>query len=445
MDAEQRGKHSRRARRPSLWQQRNFMVLWTGQTISLVGSAVTTVALPLAAITILRASSLEVGLLTAATYGAFFLVALPAGLVVDRAPRRKIMIWCDSARIAIIGSVPVAAALHRLSLGQLYAVALTAGACAVFFDVSQQSYVSSLLDPTDLTEGFGKLSAGASFADVSGRGLAAGLVALVGAAVATTADALSYAVSVVCLLSVRGHEPRPERKTVGAGRPRHDILTGVAFITRHPVLRKTTACAATGNLFIAMEIALNLLFLVRVLHVRPALAGLMTAAGSLGGIAGGMAIGPLTRRIGSARIIWFSLLVFGAPSLLLPLAEPGWGIVLFVLGYGVCLFACTIFSASQVAYRQSVCPAELRGRMNAASRWILWGVLPFGAFLGGILGSAIGIRPSIGIACVGVWACGFLAFFSPLRSVRDFSDLGTDGAPAMSVEERQAAGQVRSG
>jgi MFS family permease len=414
------------AGRGPLWRQRNFTLLWTGQTISLTGSAVTAIALPLAAITMLRASVIQVGLLTAATYGAFIVVSLPAGLIVDRFPKRPIMVCCDAARLVLIGSVPVAAALHRLTLGQLYAVALAAGTCAVFFDVSQQSYLPSLLDTEDLTEGFGKLGASASFAQVSGRGLASGLVAVIGAARAVTADALSYAVSVTCLLLLRAPEPRPARSP-GARQLRRDVTQGLAFITGHPVLRKTTACAAAGNLFIAMQISLNLLFLIRVLHAPPAIAGLYTALGSLGGIAGGMLTASFSRRIGSARIIWLSLLVFDIPSLLLPLAGPGWKIVFFVLGYGVSAFSCALFGASQIAYRQSVCPPDLRGRMNAATRWITWGILPAGGLLGGFAGSAIGIRPAIWIAYAGSWAAGLLVYFSPLRRVRDVAELEPAG------------------
>jgi MFS family permease len=413
--------------RPPLWRQRTFVVLWTGQTISLVGSAVTTVALPLAAIAVLRASAFQVGLLTAATYVAFAVVSLPAGVVVDRLPKRPIMIWCDSARLVIMGSVPVAAAFHWLTLGQLYAVALAAGTCAVFFDVSEQSFVSYALDPGDLTEGFGKLGASASFAQVSGRGLASALVAVFGAARAISADALSYAVSVASLLLLKAHEPRPERKSGDTRHLRRDLAEGLTFITRHSILRKTTECAAAGNLFIAMQISLNLLFLVRVLDVRPALAGLVTAVGSLGGIAGGMLAATIGRRFGSARVLCFSHLVFGAPALLLPLAEPGWRISLFVLGYGMSLFACSLFSASQIAYRQSICPPELRGRMNAASRWLTWGTLPIGGLLGGIIGSAIGIRPSILIAYAGLWATDLLVVFSPLRRARDVTDLTPEG------------------
>jgi MFS family permease len=220
---------------------------------------------------------------------------------------------------------------------------------------------------------------------------------------------------------------------------RRDVVQGLIFITQHPVLRKITACAGTGNLFIAMEITLNLLFLVRVLHLPPALAGLFTAVGSLGGIAGGMLAASIARRVGSARVIWFSLLVFGAPALILPLAQPGWKVTLFVLGYAAEAFACSIFGAAQLAYRQSVCPPEMRGRMNAAIRWIIWGVLPFGGLLGGVLGSTIGIRPSIWIAYAGSWAAGFLVFFSPLRHARDISDLPTGEVLSVSPDKQKVA------
>ena len=132
----------------TLWRHRNFLLLWSGQTVSEVGSAVTQLALPLTAVVVLRASTFQVGLLTSATTAAFALIALPAGALVDRRPKRRIMIWCDAARVLIIGSVPLAAALGVLTLGQLYAVALTAGVCTVFFDVSYQSYLPGLVEGT---------------------------------------------------------------------------------------------------------------------------------------------------------------------------------------------------------------------------------------------------------------------------------------------------------
>jgi MFS family permease len=260
-------------------------------------------------------------------------------------------------------------------------------------------------------------------------------VAVIGAARAVTADALSYAVSVASLFFlIKAPDPQPERKPGGIRQLRQDVAEGLTFIIRRSILLKTTLCSAAGNLFIAMQISLNLLFLVRILDVKPALAGLLTALGSLGGIFGGMLAASIGRRFGSARVLCFSHLVFAAPALLLPLAEPGWGVVLFVVGYGASIFACSIFSASQVAYRQSICPPELRGRMNAASRWIIWGTLPVGGLLGGLLGSAIGIRPSIWIAYAGIWATDVLVIFSPLRRVRDVSDLETIRTPVAGLD-----------
>ena len=158
------------APRRSLWRHRDFMLLWSGQAISEMGAAVTLLALPLTAVVVLRASTFQVGLLTSASTLAFALIALPAGAIVDRRAKRWLMIWCDVARLLIIGSVPLAAAFGVLTLGQLYAVAITAGVCTVFFDVSYQSYLPALISKDALADGNGKLGSTQSFAQVAGPG-----------------------------------------------------------------------------------------------------------------------------------------------------------------------------------------------------------------------------------------------------------------------------------
>src|SRR5271169_1989756 len=190
----------------TLWRHRNFLLLWSGQTVSEMGSAVTQLALPLTAVVVLGASTFQVGLLTSAATAAFALIALPAGALVDRRAKRRLMIWCDVARMLIIGSVPLAAAFGVLTLGQLYAVAVTAGVCTVFFDVAYQSYLPVVVTREHLVDGNGKLGASQSFAQVAGPGLGGGLVGLVGAAGAMAADAISYAVSVASLLAIRVRE-----------------------------------------------------------------------------------------------------------------------------------------------------------------------------------------------------------------------------------------------
>jgi MFS family permease len=424
----------------SLWRHRNFLLLWSGQSVSEIGSSVTQLALPLTAVVVLRASTFQVGLLTSASTLAFALIALPAGALVDRWAKRRLMIWCDVARMVIIGSVPLAAALGVLTLGQLYAVAVTAGVGTVFFDVAYQSYLPEVVDRAHLVEGNGKLGATQAFAQVTGPGLGGALTGLVGAARALAADSISYAVSVASLLAMNGDESAPRRGargglggTVspqeqggsGGDRPpgttlRKEITEGLSFVLRHPVLRKIVACTGTANLFGSMAIALEIVFLVRVLRVRPADTGLLIAVASLGGVAGGLLAGRLGRRIGSARIIWYSMLVLGLPQLLIPLAAPGWRIAFFPVGMAFFSFAAVVYNVAQVSYRQAICPPRLLGRMNAAVRWVVWGTLPLGAVIGGALGALIGVRPTLWIAYIGSWAAGWWVYFSPLRRQRDF-------------------------
>jgi MFS family permease len=420
----------------SLWRHRNFLLLWSGQSVSEMGSSVTQLALPLTAVVVLRASTFQVGLLTSAATLAFALIALPAGALVDRWAKRRLMIWCDVARMVIIGSVPLAAALGALTLGQLYAVAVTAGVGTVFFDVAYQSYLPEVVHREHLVEGNGKLGATQAFAQVTGPGLGGALTGLAGAARALAADSISYAVSVASLLAMNVRE---EARPAGGGRPgttlRAEIAEGLSFVLRHPVLRKIVACTGTANLFGSMGVALEIVFLVRVLRVRPADTGLLIAVASLGGVAGGLLAGRLGRRIGSARIIWYSMLVLGFPQLLIPLAAPGWRIAAFPVGMAFFSFSAVVYNVAQVSYRQAICPPRLLGRMNAAVRWVVWGTLPLGGVIGGALGTLAGVRPTLWIAYAGSWAAGWWVFFSPLRRQRSFAD-----QPGPGLEDERAPG-----
>ena len=420
------------SRPSSLWRHRDFMLLWTGQSVSESGSAVTIVALPLTAVVLLGASTLQVGLLSAAGTLPFLLIALPAGLIVDRTAKRRLMICCDLARMLIIGSIPAAYALGVLTIAQLYAAALLAGVLTVFFDVAYQSYVPGLIGSEQLVDGNGKLGATQSFAQVAGPGLGGALFGFLRAG-AMSADAVSYGVSSASMLLIRA--PEPERTTAAAAaagqatRLRTELLAGLAFVAGNRILRKVAACTGTANLFSAMIFAVEIIFMVRVLHVRPAYTGLLIAIGSVGGVIGGIVSGPLARRIGSARIIWVSILGFSALGVLLPLAEPGWRIVLIPAGLFGFAFASVLYNIAQLSFRQSICPPHLLGRMNAAIRWIVWGTLPLGSLLGGVLGSTLGVRPTIWIGVIGSWAAGFWVLFSPLRAMRDIpaADRGDEG------------------
>jgi len=231
---------------------------------------------------VLHAPTFQIGLLSAAGTACFLLVALPAGLIVDRVAKRRLMIVCDASRMLILGSVVVAAALGVLTMGQLFAVALLTGLATVFFDVAYQSYVPSLIARDQVHDGNAKLGATQAFSLVAGPGLGGALFGLLKAG-AMAADALSYGISTATLLLIRAREPRPDRAGSGVGLAglRRELFAGLTFVFGHPVLRKIAACTGTANLFGAMSGALEIIFLVRILHVRPADTGLLFSVGSL--------------------------------------------------------------------------------------------------------------------------------------------------------------------
>ena len=387
--------------------------------MSEVGSAVTTLALPMIAVLVHNASTLEVGLLGAMSTLPFLLISLPAGAVVDRKPKHRLMMWCDVGRFLLLASIPLATLPGlRITYPHLLVVALLTGVLTVFFDVAYQSYLPVLLDKEELIDGNGKLGTTQSFAQFAGPSIGGGLVGLLGGARAVAVDAASYVVSAISLFLIRKQEPEPQPRHADQ-RIRDDIKEGLHFVVKHPILRQVVACTGTSNFFGSMMFALEMPFLIRELHVKPAVVGLLLSIGAIGGMVGGLLAGPLAKRIGSARIIWFSTLVFSIPMFLIPLARPGWGALLYAAGFFAFLVMAVIYNVAQVSYRQAITPPELLGRMNASVRFIVWGTMPLGAALGGVLGSAIGIRETLWISVIGSYCAGFFVFFSPLRHMRD--------------------------
>jgi MFS family permease len=402
----------------SLWRHRDFLLLWGGQTVSDMGSAVTTLALPLLAVSVLKATTFQVSLIIFLTYLAYLLITLPAGVLVDQVRKHGLMMWCDVARIALLGSVPLVATFGHVTLWQIYLVALFGGALSVFFDVAYQSYVPALVQGEQLVDANGKLGTTNSFAGLFGPSIGGALVGLIGAAKAVAVDAASFAISALSLLLIRTPEPKP------AGRAEHVTFRaamheGLSFVVKHPILRKIVACTGTANLFSSCAAAVEIVFLVRLLHATPTLVGLLFSLGAAGGIIGGLTAGWFAKRVGTARIIWASILIPSPTCVLIPLARPGWGLLMYAAGYFVNSFSVLLYNTAQVSYRQRVCPPEMLGRMNASVRWLVWGTMPVGALLGGALGTWIGIRPTLWIGVVGGALAGLFVFFSPLRTLRD--------------------------
>lgn len=398
-----------------------FRWLWLGQSVSELGSQVTILALPLAAVLVLHASTFQVGLLTTAGFAAFLLVGLPAGAWVDRMRRRRVMIVADIIRALTLVSIPVAYGLGVLTLGQLYVVAFVTGAASVFFDVAYMSYLPGLVELDSLVDANARLQVSVSLAQVGGPSVAGLLIGALSAPVAFAADAASFAVSVLSLAAIRQHEPAPER----AGRRglRAEIAEGLAFVVRQPILRMIAGCTSTANLFNSGVFAITVVFLVRQVHLHASTIGLLTSAGAIGGVIGGLTAAQLRRWLGSARVILLSLLTTAPFALLIPLTFGGPGLAFFGVATFVTSFGTVVYNVNQASFRQLLCPPPLLGRMNATMRFIVWGTLPIGGLLGGALGSWLGNREAIAICAAGMALAPLWLVASPLLRLRDTPEL----------------------
>jgi MFS family permease len=414
------GPRAESAAPPSLWRHADFVKLWTAETISQLGTQVTLLALPLTAILILHADAFEVGLLGTVEFLPFILVGLPAGVWVDRLRRRRILIVGDLGRAFALGSIPLAYELGVLHLPQLYVVAFVAGVLTVFFDVSYQSYLPSLVDRDRLVDGNAKLEISRSGAQLAGPGLGGLLVQALTAPVAIFADALSYLWSAMWVFLIRKKEPAVERPADGHRSMRIEIKEGLRYVWRHPLLRPIAFCTGSSNLFSSMFIAILVLFAVRTLHMKPGAIGLALGLGNVGFLAGAFSAQRIARRVGIGPAIIGSIGLSSPIWLLIPLATPSTGFAILLVSTLVTGFGgMAVYNINQVSLRQAITPLRMQGRMNATMRFMVWGTLPIGSFVGGVLGNTIGLRPTLWVGAIGGLVSFVPPLFSPVRSLKE--------------------------
>lgn len=404
-----------------LFANRDFRLLLLGQTTSQFGAQVSGVAIPLLAVLTLQASPFEVGLVAASSTLAFALIGLPAGAWLDQWRKRQILIASDLARTVLLATIPLAALFGALTITQLIVVSLLTGFARVFFDVGYQSYIPFVIGKDKVLTGNSAMEMIRASGQVTGPGLGGLLVSLVGAASVVLIQSLTFAVSAVSLWAIRTREPvippQPDRPGL-----RTQIIEGLHFVAHNRILRATAIASAAGNFAFAIAAAVMFIFLSRILNLSPAAIGLILAAGSVMVMVGAAVTPALSRLVGSARIIWLSLAVTGPITLLTPLAQPGWWVVLVIVGGAAGEFGSIIYAITNVSLRQRLCPDRMLGRVTATMRFLIMGLFPLGALLGGILGELIGLRGTL-------WVSGAIIVLSPiplflaLGSTRDVEDL----------------------
>jgi MFS family permease len=411
--------------RGGLWRHGDFLKLWSGQTISLVGSAVDDLAIGFVAIVALDASAFEVAVLGTLNFLPFILFTLPAGVWVDRLRRRPILILGDFARGALLATIPIAYLADALTLWHLYAVVFLTGVCTVFFDVAYQSYLPSLVERDQIIEGNSKLEISRSVAQVGGPGFAGALVELLTAPYAVLVDALSFLGSGLFLLGIRKPEEAPARQTVDGRKPSlwTELKEGLQFVLRNPNLRAQAGCTATSNLFSSLGFSILLVFLVRELGLSAGVIGIAFSIGAIGSFVGAVTAMRLARRFGIGPTTIAVAAVFGPAMLLVAFAPAGNAAIPFlVAAQFLFFFTSVVYNIIQVSYRQAICPPRLQGRMNSVMRFMVWGTIPVGTLTGGALGSLIGLRETIAIGAIG-GGLGFLwILLSPQRHLREMPE-----------------------
>jgi hypothetical protein len=370
-----------------------FWRYWTGSTVSRLGSAVTTVALPLTALTVVHASTFQVAVIAAAGQLPWLVFGLPAGVLVARLPLRETQVAMDLMRGVAIASIPAVAWTGGLTADQLAAVAAVIGVANVIFDVANSTLIPAIVPADQLTSRNSLNSASDASTQLAGPGLGGILVQLLGAASCMLTDAVSYLASAMLLRSL----PRPpslEAPTAGRGM-RSEMAEGCAYVARHPVIRQCVIWATVVNFVCGALLALTPLYLVRSLHARPAVVGLVYAAEGAGALLGAAITPRLENRIGSARVLLLAAAIMPLTVVLMPAAFRGWGISLYALGNFAFAAAVVIGSILARTHRHQVVPRELLPRVMATVRFVSWGVVPIGAFLAGALGSTLGIRGAL--------------------------------------------------
>src|SRR2546421_3957851 len=401
-----------------LWNNPDFVKLWLGQTVSQFGSGITGIALPLTAVLVLAATPAQMGILGALDGVAVLVIGLLAGVWVDRVRRRPLLIATDLGRAFLLSTIPLAALLGVLRIGQLYVVAAMVGMLTVLFNVAHSAFLPSLIPQESLVEANSKLGISDSLAEIGGPATAGPLVQLISAPFALLFDALSFLFSACCLGLIHTPEPASavleQRKSIW-----HDLVEGLRVVLKNPLLRALAASAGIFSLFGNFIGALYALYIIRQLGAPAIFLGLLVATGGVSALVGAFMAERVVRRFGLGMTVGVGLFMYGATGLLIPLAGGSLAFALSLLFLSQLMgdASVSIYLIAEVSLRQSIVPANMLGRTNASMQFLSQGVAPPGALLAGILGGMIGLRLTILIGVLGVILAGAWLLLSPVRKV----------------------------
>ncbi|WIM94401.1 MFS transporter [Actinoplanes oblitus] len=418
---------------PKRWfwapERSDYRKLWIAQSISFIGTQVTFIAFPLAAILALHADTWQVGVLNALETAPMLLFGLVAGVLVDRWRQRRLLITADWVRAVVMGSVPVAWAFDVLTVEWLWVVAFVVGVGTVFFDIASQTVLTSIVDRDSLMPANQRLEASHSVAQTVGPGVAAGLLKVVSAPVAVAVDAVSFAVSALFLHGIRSKDPEPE-PSAEPTTLRSDLRAGFRFLAGSPFLRWIVSIAASWNLMLQTLVTIIFIYMARDLNLGSSKIAIVMFAGSATGLVAVLLVERINKVLGLGLGLAFATGLSAVGGILMATASGASYAAVATVAFGSILVsvAVPLFNVNVSTIRQAITPRELMGRTTAAVRFVVWSTMPLGALLGGFLGEVFGNRVTVATAGVALLVPALLTLLSPIRRIRDLSDAAPVGA-----------------
>lgn len=374
--------------RRALWRNRDYNLLWGGQAVSSIGTQASTLAFPLLLLALTH-SPAQAGLASALRALPYVVFSLPAGALVDRWDRKRVMLICDALRAVALGSIPVALALNQLSPLQIYLVSLIEGSLYVFFNVAEAASLPRIVTTEQIPAATAQNQATEALSSLVGPPVG-GFLFSVAQSLPFLADAVSYAASVISLFFMRATfqqtHTAPRRKLYV------EIAEGMGWLWRHPLIRYMAFLTGVSNFVSNATFLIAIVIAQQVQHASPFVIGLIFAVGSVGGIIGSVLAVPFQRRFRFGQIIITCAWIWAFTTPLLAIAPNPLALGLI---FAATFITSPIYNVVQFGYRLTLIPDELQGRVNSAFRLIAFGGQPLGYALAGVLLQAYGPITSI--------------------------------------------------
>ncbi|WP_078600096.1 MFS transporter [Streptomyces violens] len=380
-------------RRSVLFRNRDFALLWGGETVSLLGSEISVIALPSLAVIGFGEGALGVGLLMALQWIPFVLLAPVMGVLTDRLNRRMLMQVSNLARFLILGSLPLAWVTGGLTISHLYVAAVLKGIFDVVFQLAYQAYLPQLLPREDLVDGNAKTQLSRSVALIFGRSAGGGLVALLGAARSITADAFSYLAAGIFLMFVRFREPAQQAHTRGLKATLADLRGGVKMTFGNRLLRYLTLMATFGNTAVSMVLAMIIVFGYEDLDLSAGQVGLVLGVGGAPVVIGALVSRRINEKLGIGRTLLLTHSMLVVAFALMPLAQVGstaFAVVVLMVAQGIASFTTPVGNVGVMTLIQKATPPQAMGRVGGVALPFVWGANAAGPLLGSAVAVTVG-------------------------------------------------------